>query len=369
MEDSSKNLRLATKARTHKLSLRIKTLSVALLLGGAMLSMGLWGCKGGLPEGLGSLHEVVVLTDSTDWSACGDAVEATFGKTVQTPQREPIFALRMGDAAEFGFFKSWRNVFLLASLEGAGEATRLVRALLSPEVLERVGRGEAHVFFKTEVWAKDQILVIVAARDRFALRQKLVEEQDAIFTTMEDHLDRRMEQELYAEGEQDFLERALLEEFGWTLRIPEGYALERKLPEEGFVWLRKRIPERWLFVWWGAAREEIELNGEWCRKKRDEIGRSLYHGDSVAEILSVEEAVVAGKPAIKVCGLWENRERIVGGPFRSYSLVDRASGRVYMVDGAVYAPGIRKAAYLRQVDLIARTFSTKPPEPDVFDGR
>jgi len=288
---------------------------------------------------------------------------------VQTPQRERIFTLRMGDAAEFEFFRSWQNLFLLASLEGEGETARLVRSLLSPEVLARIQQGEAYVFFKREVWAEDQVLGIAVARDRSVLRQKIDTEMDAIFTTMEDHLDRRMEQQLYAEGEQDLLERALFEEFGWTLRIPEGYALERKLPEEGFVWLRKRVPDRWLFVWWGAARDEIELNDEWCRKKRDEIGRSLYHGDSVAEILSVEEAVVAGKPAIKVCGLWENRERIVGGPFRSYSLVDRASGRVYMVDGAVYAPGIRKAAYLRQVDLIARTLSTKKPEPDLFNGR
>ena len=335
---------------------------VALCLSGMISSLGLWGCKGGLPEGLGSLHEVLVLADSTDWEACGDAVEAVFGRTVQTPQRERIFTLRMGDAAEFDFFRSWRNLFLLASLEGEGETARLVRSLLSPEVLERIQEGEAHVFFKTEVWAEDQVLVIAAARDRFALRQKIETEEDAIFDTMADHLDRRIEQELYARGEQKLLEWKFFEEFGWTMRIPEGYALEKKLSEEGFVWLRKRTPDRWLFVWWGEAREEIALSGDWFRKKRDEIGRLFYEGDTVAEMLSVEEAFVAGRPAIKVCGLWENREKSVGGPFRSYSFVDRAASRVYMVDGAVYAPGIKKEAYLRQVELIARTFSTNKPE-------
>ena len=364
MKDNPKNSRLAAKARRHEAPLRIKTLSVALLLGGAMLSMGLWGCKGGLPEGLGSLSEVVVLTDSTDWDACGDAVEAVFGRTVHTPEWEPIFALRMGDAAKFDFFKSWRNVFLLASLEGGGEATRLVRSLLSPEVLERIGQGEAYVFFKTEVWAKDQILVIAAARDRFALRQKLVEDQDAIFTTMEGHLNRRVGEWLYAEGEQEALEQALFEQFGWTLRIPAGYAVQKKVPEEGFVWLRKRAPDRWLFVWGGAAFEGMELSGDWFREKRDEIGRLFYEGDSVARILSVEETLVAEWPAIRVRGLWANREKAVGGPFVSTCFIDRDTDRVYIVDGAVYAPGVQKAPYLRQVDLIARTFSTKPPERD-----
>lgn len=329
-------------------------------------TLGLWGCKRGLPEGLGSLHEVVVLADSTDWEACGDAVEAVFGRTVQTPQREQIFTLRMGDAAEFDFFRAWRNLFLLASVEGEGETARLVRSLLSPEVLERIQAGEAYVFFKTEVWAEDQVTVIAAARDRFALRRKIVAEEAAIFDTMEGHLDRRIERWLYAEGEQNALEQELFEQFGWTIRIPVGYTVERlhatSLPEEGFVWLRKRIPDRWLFVWWGEAREGTALSGDWCRKKRDEIGRLFYEGDTVAEMLSVEETFVAGRSAIKVCGLWENREKSVGGPFRSYSFVDRASGRVYMVDGAVYAPGIKKAPYLRHVDLIARTFSTEKPE-------
>ena len=361
MERIQNPLGIATKARSHEAT-RMRSLVVWCLCG-AILSMGLWGgCKRGLPEGLGSLHEIVVLTDSTDWNACAGAVERMFGRTVQTPEWEPIFTLRMGDAVKFDFFKSWRNVFLLASIEGAGEAAHLVRSLLSPEVLERIGRGEAHVFFKTEVWAKDQILVIVAARDRFALRQKLVEEQDAIFDTMEGHLNRRVGKWLYAEGEQEALELELFEQFGWTLRIPVGYAVEKNVPEEGFVWLRKRAPDRWLFVWWGEVSEGMELSGDWFQKMRDEIGRLFYEGDSVAKILSIEETFAAERPAIRVRGLWENQEKAVGGPFVSTCFIDRDTDRVYIVDGAVYAPGIQKASYLRQVDLIARTFSTKPPE-------
>jgi hypothetical protein len=206
------------------------------------------------------------------------------------------------------------------------------------------------------VWAKNQTLVIVAARDRFALKQKLVEEQDAIFNTMEGHLNRRIGEWLYAEGEQKALELEFYEQFGW------GYVVEKKLPEEGFVWLRKRVPDRWLFVWWGAAFEGMELSGDWFREMRDEIGRLFYEGDSVARILSIEETFVAQWPAIRVRGLWANQEKAVGGPFVSTCFIDRDSERVYIVDGAVYAPGIQKAPYLRQLDLIARTFSTKKPE-------
>ncbi|MFH1009008.1 MAG: DUF4837 family protein [Candidatus Latescibacterota bacterium] len=347
------------KSQSHKTSPCPPRILVALFFTGML---GFLGCQETLPEGKGSLREVVVLADSTDWSACGDAVEEVFGQTVETPEREPVFALRRGDAAEFGFFRSWQNVFLLASLEDGGQTALLVRSLLSSEVVERIAQGEAHVFFKRDVWARDQVVGIVAARDRLALRRKLVEAQHEIFDTMEAQLNRRMAQRLYAEGEQTELSQELFDEFGWTLRIPAGYAVEKSLPEEGFLWLRKRVPDRWVFVWWGAAPEGGKLSGDWFRKKRDEIGRRHYEGDVVSQILSVEETSVAELPAIRVRGLWENREKSVGGPFVSHCFLDRDSGRAYIVDGAVYAPGIRKASYLRQVDLITRTFSTKNPE-------
>jgi hypothetical protein len=70
----------------------------------------------------------------------------------------------------------------------------------------------------------------------------------------------------------------------------------------------------------------------------------------------------AGRRALKISGIWENRTLLVGGPFRTYCFYDQDTGRRYMVDAAVYAAGTEKEPYLRQVDLIIGSFSTGPFE-------
>jgi hypothetical protein len=66
--------------------------------------------------------------------------------------------------------------------------------------------------------------------------------------------------------------------------------------------------------------------------------------------------------ALRVTGLWQNQTAqagfAAGGPFRTYCFFDPGTKRLYMVDIAVFAPGMSKEPYLRQLDIIAHTFRT-----------
>ncbi len=58
----------------------------------------------------------------------------------------------------------------------------------------------------------------------------------------------------------------------------------------------------------------------------------------------------------------ENGEKIefgMGGPFLTYTFYDQATGRIYMIDGMVFAPGYSKREFLRQMEVIAHTFRTR----------
>ncbi|NBC17960.1 MAG: DUF4837 family protein, partial [Bacteroidetes bacterium] len=48
-----------------------------------------------------------------------------------------------------------------------------------------------------------------------------------------------------------------------------------------------------------------------------------------------------------------------GGPFLTYSFYDQSTGRLYMIDGMVFAPGHEKREFLRQMEVIAHTFRTR----------
>ena len=97
--------------------------------------------------------------------------------------------------------------------------------------------------------------------------------------------------------------------------------------------------------------------------RRDEVGRDFYDGDRIVrQYTSAEEVNFAGWRALRLSGLWENRNLYVGGPFRTYCFYDEEAKRRYMVDAAVFGAGVEKEPYLRQVDIIAHTFSTAPLE-------
>jgi hypothetical protein len=58
----------------------------------------------------------------------------------------------------------------------------------------------------------------------------------------------------------------------------------------------------------------------------------------------------------------------MGGPFVNYSFYDQASGRLYLIDGSVFAPGYDKLDFLRHMEIIARTFRTQQDAPSSGDA-
>ena len=49
----------------------------------------------------------------------------------------------------------------------------------------------------------------------------------------------------------------------------------------------------------------------------------------------------------------------MGGPFLTYTFYDQPSGRIYIIDGMVFAPGYNKREFLRQLEVIAHTFRSQ----------
>lgn len=319
------------------------------------------GC-GRLPEGIGSNHEVLVLADEGPRERLGEIIQEIFEREVFTAQTEKVFILRWGQPEEFDFYKKWKNLVLLASFDQPGPTAELMEQFLSPEAREKVTRGEAFFFTRQNVWAKSQEVFFLVAEKEELLAEKLRENKDQIFDLMERALDAKIRNMLYAKDEQFDLEKRLFQDYGWTLRIPWGYEVFKELPEENFVWLRKQQPHRWIFVHWEQT-EDVSLTAKKCMDRRDQIGRDFYGGDQIVEeYTSAGEVEFAGRRALRLSGLWKNKKLLVGGPFRSYCFYDQGASRRYLVDAAIFAAGVEKEPYLRQVDIVAHTFSTAPLE-------
>ena len=168
-----------------------------------------------------------------------------------------------------------------------------------------------------------------------------------------------LKKRMYAKLERKETEEKLMGKYGWRVRVQHDYFLAFEDPKENFVFLRRRFPERWLFVYWVDTEDPSFLTPEWCLKKRNEIGEKFYGEDRVVRgYTKVERGEFLGRKAFIVQGLWENEKEVAGGPYKAYCFYDSTTKRVYMIDIAVFAPGQRKMPFLRQLEVIAHTFRT-----------
>ncbi len=316
------------------------------------------GCSH-LPPGIGSDHEVMVLANPQEWGGFFPLLQEVFEKRVYTPQEEKIFTVRRIDQTKFDLYKRARNLLLISSLNSSGPASEAIESLLSPQARRMVEEGKAFVFAKRDVWAKDQELVILTAATSSSLREKLLEGKEDIFRVMERALNEKTEAWLFKKWEQKKMEAEIFQGWGWSMRIPWGFSLRKNT--SGFVWLHKSQPDRWISVWWEKS-PDSSLTPQWAINKRNEVGRIYYEGDEVVpNYLGWSQVNFEGRKGWEIWGTWQNRKLVAGGPFKLYCFWDGETKRRYIIDGALFAPGIKKEPYLRQLDIIMKTFTTKYP--------
>jgi hypothetical protein len=58
-------------------------------------------------------------------------------------------------------------------------------------------------------------------------------------------------------------------------------------------------------------------------------------------------------------GLWYHKKEAKGGPFITYSFYDPETDRTFVIDMILFQPVINSSTLLRQVEIMASTFTTK----------
>ena len=311
-------------------------------------------------EGAEPDHHIFVFADSLDWVFLKGALESTFEKTIRTPQLERLFVLVFKRPETLAQFKTKKNIILLSSLRSQGKAAEIVRSMLTePRVLKGVEEGRYYVFTLKNQWAQDQLLMVLVSKDLSTLKEKIIQNSDFLYRIFDNRYKSLLKKRMYAKLERKETEKKLMDKYGWAVRVQHDYFLAFEDPKENFVFLRRRFPERWLFVYWVDTEDPSFLTPEWCLKKRDEIGEKFYGEDRIVrEYTRVEKGEFLGREALIVEGLWENEKEVAGGPYKAYCFYDPPTKRVYMIDIAVFAPGQRKMPFLRQLEVIAHTFRT-----------
>lgn len=312
---------------------------------------------------LGGDYEIRVLADSTIWNQAEPQLREIFEKAEYTPQRELVFTVLQGDPENY---KRFKNLIFLSTLDASDKISKSVNSSLSENARTQVDNGNI-IFVQKNQWAQDQVIMFLIGKDMPGLLSRMEEQQSEIFFQFDDYWNKHHEKILFGYNEQVDVEKHLRDTYGWSIRVPIDYKLEKQSAKDRFVMFHRTIPPRWFSVYWMEATDPNIITKDWCIEQRNLIGEKFYDNEVIEqkweEVKSVE-VIFQNRRALKIKGLWKTPDDSpdpAGGPFRMYCFFDEPTERIYFIDFHLFSPSLKKQKlhYLRQMEILAHTFKTK----------
>ncbi|MFI3322366.1 MAG: DUF4837 family protein [Rikenellaceae bacterium] len=152
--------------------------------------------------------------------------------------------------------------------------------------------------------------------------------------------------------------------FGFSAKIPYGYKVRDA--QDGFLWISYETPatSQGFFIYSYYYDETIKFTQKYAIEMRNKFA-SLIPGPSDGSYMTtsmeyaptVKPMVINGREWVEQRGFWEVENDFMGGPFVSYSTVERKNNRVIVVDGYLFSPRNNKPMrnLMRQLENVVYT--------------
>ena len=318
----------------------------------------------------GPEDEIHIIADSSEYLLVEDALKKTFGRIIHTPQPEQLFQIKRHSVKSLKQLQLKKNLIILAPLNSGSHTSEYLGSILDSNVSKLVLDDSVSVINRYDLWAQDQLVMILTAKDIKSLESKILDQKEDLFYYFREKSNKRLAKGLYnPRFEQKNIEAKLLANYGWLMYIQADYQIAMDQPEDNFVWLRRGVNtdmERWIFVHWieDSSPEFLEVDS--ITAVRNSLTRKFYRttDDSAYVELYDEfrmntEVNFNGRYALMTQGLWRFNDQSMGGPFISYTFYDEEKRRIYMLDASILAPKYLKKSLLQQVDVLLHSFKTE----------
>ena len=311
-------------------------------------------------EALGADNEIRVICSSIDEQIIGDFLDSVFSDTIYTPEPEPTYKLKYSPPESYNDLK--RQAYIVVGAVGQNESNsgvRLMRKLLSAEQYNSM-RTNDPVLLAKDLYARHQLFMIINAQDGNQLSAALPSKKELIRSQFERQFKDRQSRFLFENHRRNDLEENLSNIYDWSIKIPWGWEVIRNSPDSNFVWLGRELPFQWVAIHWqngDVMTDELIVGEQMWNFPKTYYGNIRFHDYK----FSIEKMYFNHYQSWECTGIWESSDDISakGGPFRSYLFYDATTDRTFHINTIVHHPGRDKSIFLRQLELIAKTFSIK----------
>ncbi|HHE05079.1 MAG TPA: DUF4837 family protein [candidate division WOR-3 bacterium] len=302
------------------------------------------GCSGSniLPHAAGGRDMAVIIAPSG--SLYGQMLKPYLAKPLYFPSKEEVYRVIISTPEALKNYRYWRNVILI------GWDGTYIDTLISPGAKKIVDAGKG-LFSEQDLWVREQTVVLLAGKNKKSVKGLILKYGDTIYQILRSAEKKRMKKIIYMNGFEKRESGKMLHLLGASYNIPLGYA--HSVQDVRIMAYIRHFPDRIVTLYFeegSKLKDPISL--------RDRLFKKYFEGDFVLkDYTKIDTVRFQGRKALRVIGIWQNEEKVMGGPFISYMFVK--DGILYFLDGHVFSPDKKKWPYLDEVDIILHTFRTE----------
>lgn len=297
-------------------------------------------------ESTGKPSEILVVAEKSLWkSSAGDSVRAFFdGPAVGLPQPEPLYKIAQVEEDEFNrILQTHRNVFIM-----------VIDSSFSKPLVE----------MRRDIWASPQRVVKITAASIGEIKSSFAEKQIEILNLYDNAEIERLNK-LYSKSINLKATEVIKKKFNLSVNVPADYFVA--INKDNFLWLRREANRlsQGLLIYTYPYTDTVSFNPLKIQSVRNQFTQLYVPGPSDSSYMVIANEFVSpvartlslkNELAIELRGLWEVKKDFMGGPFISYTFVDKKNNMVVTLDGYVYAPNESKSDLLKQVQSILLSY-------------
>jgi len=241
----------------------------------------------------GNEDDIYVFADSTEYYNLEGSLLTVFNKIIYTPQPENLFNLIRKDISSLEKYKEKKNIIIIAPLNSQSEVAKYINSMLTKDVKKMVYDDSISVINKYNLWANDQLVMIITSPTIEQLNKNILKESENLLYYFQKISNDRLYKSLYnSRYEQKNIEARFLRDYGWMIYVQTDFLLAIDKPEDKFVWLR-RAPgtdmERWIFVHWIDNASPALLNRDSIYAIRNRLTEKFYRTSDDSSYVEISD--------------------------------------------------------------------------------
>lgn len=299
-----------------------------------------------MPSATGNPGEILVLADSASWaSEMGEALRSVYHQSIYAvPQDEHIF-----------------DLYPLTRSEFKKELNKKHRNVIKPVISKDISNAQIEIIRDT--YSKPQLILRIEAPDIASFEEIVTSHSQELIKVFRE-ADRDRWLHYYKAYQIEKYSEKIKEKHHISLVIPKNYKFD--VDKKDFSWLsyETRNTSYGILIYHYSYEDTNTFSRDYLIDKRNAFLKKYVPGEREGSYMTTEtkyhiprlkEVTHNGEYTAILEGLWKVHNDFMGGPFISYTKLNKSTNMVITVEGFVYDPRGENRNKIRKLEAILHT--------------